>query len=184
MFWRHTFDFVNYSGGGDNDELQNLSTVLYILDGVFTREAAHSAVAADITAIWHHRIDHLLVEALRTCAKAGLGLPSRTNDLSKPCMDYGPRAKINRVTVPKRSTRTYTPGECWHSDTKRPLPVASVGGCRYYTGYIDDCTGYKIIKFIDSTNNADQTTNLQEVLAFSERQTGNKTKVFPSGGGP
>ncbi|RHY29993.1 hypothetical protein DYB32_004759 [Aphanomyces invadans] len=152
---------------------------LYILDGVFTREAAHSDVVTDNTALCHHRIGHLPVEALRTCAKAGLGLPSRINDLSKPCMDC-PRAKMHRVTVPKRSTRTYKPGECWHSDTKGPLTVASVGGCRYYTAYIDDCTGYKIVKFIHSTNAVDQATNLQEVLAFSERQTGNKTKVFRS----
>ncbi|RHY21586.1 hypothetical protein DYB32_009769 [Aphanomyces invadans] len=124
---------------------------LYILDGVFNHEAAYSAVTADTTALWHHRIGHLPIEALRVCAKAGLGLPTRISDLTKPCMDC-PRAKMQRVTVPKRSARTYKPGECWHSDPKGPLPVASVGGCRYYTAYIDDCTGYKIVKFIHSTN--------------------------------
>ncbi|RHY26208.1 hypothetical protein DYB32_007804 [Aphanomyces invadans] len=49
---------------------------LYILEGVFTYESANSAATvADKLPFWHHRIGHSPVEALRTCDKAGLGLP-------------------------------------------------------------------------------------------------------------
>ncbi|RHY22883.1 hypothetical protein DYB32_009370 [Aphanomyces invadans] len=80
---------------------------LYILEGVFTDESANSAATvADQTALWHHRIGQLPVEAFRTCAKAGLGLPQRITDMDRPRMDC-PRAKMHRITVLKRSTRTY-----------------------------------------------------------------------------
>ncbi|RHY00236.1 hypothetical protein DYB36_008864 [Aphanomyces astaci] len=115
---------------------------LYVLDGTFTRDHANLTVD-DTATLWHHRIGHLPLDALRTCAKAGLGLPPQLRDMAHPCMDC-PRAKMHRVTVAKQGTRTFLPGECWHSDTKGPLPTMSAGGCRYYTVYVDDNTGFKI----------------------------------------
>ncbi|RHY05512.1 hypothetical protein DYB25_010150, partial [Aphanomyces astaci] len=118
---------------------------LYVLDGTFTRDHANLTVD-DTATLWHHRIGHLPLDALRTCAKAGLGLPPQLRDMAHPCMDC-PRAKMHRVTVAKQGTRTFLPGECWHSDTKGPLPTMSAGGCRYYTVYVDDNTGFKIVRF-------------------------------------
>ncbi|KAF0709191.1 hypothetical protein AaE_012946 [Aphanomyces astaci] len=60
----------------------------------------------------------------------------------------------------------------------------STGGCRYYTVYVNDNTGFKIVRFVSSTGSADQQSNLEAILAYSERQTGRKVKVFRSDGGP
>ncbi|ETW01722.1 hypothetical protein H310_06328 [Aphanomyces invadans] len=55
---------------------------LYILEGVFTHESTNStATVTEQTALSHHRIGHLPIEARRTCSKAGLGLPIRITDM-------------------------------------------------------------------------------------------------------
>ncbi|RHY22411.1 hypothetical protein DYB32_009514, partial [Aphanomyces invadans] len=48
--------------------------------------------------------------------------------------------RIGHILYPlKRSEHAPKPG---------PLLIASVGGYRYYTAYVDDCTHYKIVRFV------------------------------------
>ncbi|RHY27420.1 hypothetical protein DYB32_006790 [Aphanomyces invadans] len=47
---------------------------LYVLKGTCGTDYAN-ATLEDITSLWHHRIDHLPIDALWFCARAGLGLP-------------------------------------------------------------------------------------------------------------
>ncbi|KAH9116250.1 hypothetical protein LEN26_012901 [Aphanomyces euteiches] len=88
-----------------------------------------------------------------------------------------------KVPNPKTPTRTFRPGECWVSDTKGPIRTASVGGCKYYTVYIDAATRYKIVRFVHSTDATTQLENWKAIMAWSQTQTGNKVKVFRSDGG-
>ncbi|KAF0708767.1 hypothetical protein AaE_013097 [Aphanomyces astaci] len=156
---------------------------LYVLTNAqHATEYANTALINQTT-LWHHRIGHLPIEALKSCAKAGLGLPPKFQDLDRPCLDC-PRSKMSRVSAPKTHTRTFEPGECWHSDTKGPLPTPSVSGCQYYTVYVDDSTGYKVVRFVHSTDSATQMSNFQDIVAMSERQTGRKVKIIRTDSGP
>ncbi|KAH9106592.1 hypothetical protein AeMF1_017847, partial [Aphanomyces euteiches] len=84
---------------------------------------------------------------------------------------------------PKTHARSFRPGECWVSDTKGPMRTSSVGGCKYYTLYLDVATGYKIVRFVHSTDAATQLENWKKIMAWSKTQTGNQVKVFRSDGG-
>ncbi|KAH9115866.1 hypothetical protein LEN26_012952 [Aphanomyces euteiches] len=155
---------------------------LYALEGTISEEHANVTLD-DTTRLWHNRIGHLPLPALQLCANFGLGVPKSLGNKMESCLDC-PRAKMHKVSAVKTHTRTFKAGECWHSDTKGPLPTMSNGGSRYYTVYVDDATGYKIVRIVKSTDSETQSKNFAEISAFSERQTGRKVKVFRSDDGP
>ncbi|KAH9109521.1 hypothetical protein AeMF1_015438, partial [Aphanomyces euteiches] len=63
------------------------------------------------------------------------------------------------------------------------MRTTSVGGCKYYTVYVDAATGYKIARFVTSTDAETQLQNFMKIWKWSETQTGNKMKIFRSDGG-
>ncbi|KAF0740357.1 hypothetical protein Ae201684_004096 [Aphanomyces euteiches] len=63
------------------------------------------------------------------------------------------------------------------------MRTSSVGGCKYYTVYVDAATHYKIVRFVHSTDATTQLENWKAKRAWSQTQTGNKVKVFRSDGG-
>ncbi|RHY28117.1 hypothetical protein DYB32_006243 [Aphanomyces invadans] len=102
---------------------------LYVLDGTCSTDRANVAII-DATTVWHNRIGHLPADALRACAKAGLGVLPGLQTSPRPCMDC-PRAKMHVVSAPKMHTRSFGPGECWHADTKGQLRTKSLSRCQY-----------------------------------------------------
>jgi hypothetical protein len=156
---------------------------LFLLDGWTVGKESANVANEGVTNLWHARVGHVPVDVLRRCATLGLGVPKQLATPTKACSECV-QLKISKTPAPKTSTRSFKPGECWVSDTKGPFRVQSVGGCAYYTVYVDVGTGYKIVRLVPSTNSATQDANIAEVVAYSERQTGNKVKIFRHDGGP
>ncbi|RHY21085.1 hypothetical protein DYB32_009900 [Aphanomyces invadans] len=92
---------------------------VYILNAhQMTPEMANAAV--DQSTLWHQRIGHLPVAALKKCADAGLGLPRNLTTSEAKCSPCT-MSKIHKISAPKVSNHKYKPGECWVSDTKGPM---------------------------------------------------------------
>ncbi|RHY01633.1 hypothetical protein DYB36_010687 [Aphanomyces astaci] len=75
--------------------------------------------------LWHQRIGHLPIEAIKQCGALGLGPPStfpRTNTACECCVI----SKMAKAPTPKTHNRKFKPGECWVSDTKGPMRTESV----------------------------------------------------------
>ncbi|KAF0739234.1 hypothetical protein Ae201684P_012854 [Aphanomyces euteiches] len=115
--------------------------------------------------LWHHRAGHLPIAAINRCGALGLGTPDNLATPTTKC-EFCVQAKMSKV-----------------SDTKGPMRTSSVGGCKYYTLYLDVATGYKIVRFVHSTDAATQLENWKKIMAWSKIQTGNQVKVFRSDGG-
>ena len=153
---------------------------MYLLDAQIVHSSA--ALATNDTSLWHQRIGHAPISLLRKCAALNLGVPSSLADTQSSCSACG-KFKTHRITVPKTSSRTFSPGECWVSDSKGPFRTESIGGARFYTLYMDAVTRFKIIKFHASLDSATQQANFAEVAAWSQRQTGRPVKIFRSDNG-
>ncbi|RHY91905.1 hypothetical protein DYB31_007749 [Aphanomyces astaci] len=72
--------------------------------------------------LWHQRIGHLPIEAIKQCGVLGLGLSStfpRTNTACECCVV----SKMAKTPTPRTHNRKFKPGECWVSDTKGPMPI-------------------------------------------------------------
>ncbi|KAF0703216.1 hypothetical protein AaE_015489 [Aphanomyces astaci] len=112
----------------------------------------------------------------------GLGTPKQLPELKVKC-ECCAKNKITKISPPKERTRSFRPGECWVSDTKGPMRTESVGGCKYYTVYLDVGSGMKVVRFVKSTDAATQHENFNKLKSWSEVQTGRKIKIFRSDGG-
>ena len=153
---------------------------MYLLDANIVHDSA--ALATDAASLWHQRLGHAPFALLKKCATLNLGVPSSLIDTHSSCTACG-KSKTHRITVPKTSSRTFLPGECWVSDSKGPFRTESFGGAKYYTLYMDAATRFKIIKFTNSLDSATQHENFSAIAAWSQRQTGRPTKIFRSDNG-
>ena len=153
---------------------------MYLLDAQIVHGSA--ALATDNTQLWHQRIGHAPFPLLRKCAALNLGVPPSLTDTHASCISCG-KFKTHRITVPKTSSRTFLPGECWVSDSKGPFRTESIGGAKFYTLYMDVATRFKIVKFLSSLDSVTQQANFTEVSAWSQRQTGRPVKIFRSDNG-
>ncbi|KAF0708817.1 hypothetical protein AaE_013080 [Aphanomyces astaci] len=164
---------------------------VYVLNGTMSMPTSATSATSttspisnsDKSTLWHERVGHVPLSTLKHCSTLQLGLPTDlAGTLNTPCPACVV-SKMHKATAPKSSTRTYKTGECWVSDTKGPMRTETVGGCKYYTIYIDVASGYKIARFVKSTDAATQDENFKEVLAWSERQTGRMVKQLRTDGG-
>ena len=153
---------------------------MYLLDATIVH--ANAALATDTSSLWHQRIGHAPLALLKKCAALNLGIPSNLSAADASCTTCG-QFKTHRITVPKASTRTFLPGECWVSDSKGPFRTESLGGAKYYTLYMDATTRFKIVKFLPSLDSATQQANFTKVAAWSQRTTGRPVKIFRSDNG-
>lgn len=163
---------------------QSKGSRLYELDVSIVRDTANLAVPSATQAdLWHRRLGHVHVAVLEKCAKMNLGVPKGLKPMAcvcSDCIEY----KMHRTPAPKKSSRILKPGECWASDTKGPVRVKSLGGHKFYRVYVCVATGYKRVFFVHSTDSDTQLHDVQNLLQWSEVQTGNKCKVFWSDNGP
>ena len=66
-------------------------------------------------------------------------------------------------------------------DVCGPMPVASLGGGRYFATFLDDFTKMSVVRIIRSKS--DVAAEVQQVLAMLERQSGKLTKAVRTDGG-
>ncbi|RHZ03911.1 hypothetical protein DYB31_016259 [Aphanomyces astaci] len=88
-----------------------------------SQQAPHAPTLSK-SELWHRRIGHLPIEAIKQCGVLGLGPPStfpRTNTACECCVV----SKMAKTPTPKTHNRKFKPGECWISDTKGPMRTQS-----------------------------------------------------------
>ncbi|RQM19167.1 hypothetical protein B5M09_012727 [Aphanomyces astaci] len=116
VMFKHSNCIVKVAGKTIATASTDSTGKVYVLDGhQMAPEVAHSAM--DESSLWHQRIGHLPIAALKKCAEAGLGLPKNlvTNSaksLGKTCkgvhrlLHYQPRLHPG---TPKHSHRCSQP---------------------------------------------------------------------------
>jgi transposase InsO family protein len=136
-----------------------------------------STVPLDIS-LWHRRLGHLNVDAVRRMAKQGLvtgmHLDSTTapDPICEPCL----AGKQHRPNVPKSASRAKQPLDRIYTDLRGPFPVQSPEGYRYWAIFVDDCTRHYVIAFLRHKSEA--FAALKAYKQWAEVQTGCKVKVF------
>ncbi|RHY24420.1 hypothetical protein DYB32_008860 [Aphanomyces invadans] len=99
----------------------NSNGKVYVLDGhQMTPETASASITTSKSTLWHQRIGHIPIAALKKCAEAGLGVPTDLSTNTDSCIPCA-TSKMHKVTVPKVATHKYNPRESWVSDSKGPI---------------------------------------------------------------
>ncbi|MCO5590431.1 hypothetical protein L7F22_044401 [Adiantum nelumboides] len=100
------------------------------------------------TLIWHYRLGHPHVQAMRTLLQYkmanGIDIRPVSIDLCEACI-FG---KMSRTKFPRSIHKTKQPLELVHSDVFGPLPVKSLTGNSYVLMFLDDYSKYTIIYFL------------------------------------
>ncbi|MCO5601028.1 hypothetical protein L7F22_055145 [Adiantum nelumboides] len=99
------------------------------------------------TLIWHYRLGHPHVQAIRTLLQykmANGNFRPVSIDLCEACI-FG---KMSRTKFPRSTHKTKKPLEVVHSDVFGPLPVKSLTGNSYVLIFLDDYSKYTIIYFL------------------------------------
>ena len=128
------------------------------LDGevIFEVAGAASTCPTDLT-LWHRRLAHLNLEAVKKLAKqelvTGLSLqPGPSPDpICEPCI----AGKQHRRRVPKTAQhRASHPLEVVHSDLHGPIPVHSREGYKYWITFIDDYSRFYAVGLLKTKGEA------------------------------
>ena len=82
--------------------------------------------------------------------------------------------KHHRSPFKTSSSKTNRPLALLHTDLCGPLPVASIGGSRYFVTVLDDNTNLSVVKCLALKSNTPAAT--KEIITMLETQSGLKTQ--------
>ena len=132
--------------------------------------------------IWHRRMGHLSVAALKKLA-SGLvsGIILNANHIS----DCSVCAKSKQCRLPfgKQGSRAKALLEVVHSDICGPMEVPSIGGSRYYIAFVDDRSRRMFVYFLRTKSEDEVLKAFQTFHVLAERQTGQKIKIIRTDNG-
>eukprot|EP00170_Pyropia_yezoensis_P001781 contig_7619_g1785 len=140
------------------------------------------AAAAVSAGTWHRRFNHIGATSLRHARDSVAGFVTAPSNepvgaLCDPCV----RSKQTRPPFPPSKTATTLALELVHTDVCGPMPVASIGGARYFVTILDDHTGWKAA--VPIVRKSDAADALKDVLQEWETRSGNKVKAIRSDNG-
>ena len=145
-----------------------------------TRETIAVAEAINDTSLWHHRLDHMSQKGMKTLLSRGKlpKLKSINLDMCESCI----LRKQKKVSFLKTS-RTPKAGklELVHTDLWGLSSVASLGGLRYYTTFIDDSSKKVWVYFLKNKSDAFET--FKKWKAMVETETDLRVKYLRSDNG-
>ena len=175
-----TFDRTGFTIHFDKIEVAKgyLEGNLYWLDVSMASLNAHLAVQP--TEIWHQRMGHMSIPALRryTSAVSGLSLDSPSDhDSSSPCpgCELG---KHTRLPFPGSNKRSEKRLQIVHSDLAGPLQVRSLHGAHYIATFIDDYSRHGVVYFLRTKDQCADA--FKKFLAWAELQTSDKLLALHS----
>jgi transposase InsO family protein len=142
------------------DDMWPLSTAKALLTG--SQEAE----------LWHARLGHVSLKR----ANQQLNI-SGQQCFCQTCVISKQRRRVSRSAA----TRATAPGQLYHTDTCGPIPVLSLDGYKYFTTITDDYSRASFVWF--TKQKTDYASVLEEFIAFSTTQTGNKIKTIRSDNG-
>ena len=148
---------------------------LYLLDAkaqcIETQETALSTWAE-----WHWHFRHVGVSSLKRMHAKRL-VDSFDVDENSPMPDCEAfQAKQTCAPFPRHAVNhTRTPGELTHTNLWESHMIGS-GGLKYFMSFMDDCTRYITVKFLQTKGQAAK--QLKAYVAYLEHQYDFKPKVF------
>ena len=160
------------------------SGALYMLDGKpnMQENFAHAVQVRNRIEDWHKRLGHASPDTLVHMAKEGLvdGL-QLVGNTKMPFCETCQFGKQTRNPFPKEAVRSKKVLELIHSDVCGPMPVNSVGGSRYFVTFVDDCTRYTAVYFMNKKSEV--LKYFREFHREAELVTGCKVKCIRSDNG-
>lgn len=131
---------------------------------------------------WHRKMGHLNMRDLQECDRKGTvrgmkldGLPN--NFKCEICI----RGKMTRSPFPKRLEKSSELLEIIYSDVWGPARVESNGGAKYFVTFIDDFSGWCVIRLIKKKSEV--FNQFKDFKISVENQTGKKIKYLQSDNG-
>ncbi|GLI66230.1 hypothetical protein VaNZ11_009969 [Volvox africanus] len=130
-------------------------------------------------ALWHRRLGHLGYKSLeRMCREhmvTGMdldraSLEAARSRICEPCI----YAKQTRGPFPSTGHKAAKPLGLIHLDVCGPMPETSIGGSRYVTTLLDDCTGFSTVAFTDTKDAVRKKVKI--MIEALENMTGRRVK--------
>ena len=157
---------------------------LYVLPVVNGTQCAMVVSTKETAQLWHQRYGHLGYSNMAKLPSMVQGIHVTTDEflqagdgVCEPCV----LGKQTRLQFPHSTSTTTEPLQLVHMDVCGPMPVASLGGGRYFATFLDDFTKMSVVRIIRSKS--DVAAEVQQVLAMLERQSGKLTKAVRTDGG-
>lgn len=131
---------------------------------------------------WHRRMGHLNLKDLTTSYRDGsvLGMEIVDSERDFKC-EVCIRGKMTRSSFPKKSNRQTDLLDLIHSDVCGPMKNESLGRCKYFVTFIDDCSRWCFVKMIRGKNEV--LCAFRQFKALVENQVGRKIKCLQSDNG-
>jgi hypothetical protein len=172
-----------------------------------SEERTSHAYSANSAKLWHDRLSHINNRFVRMTisknAATGIKLEDIQKEISCEACHLGKetrkpfpsREKASKKT-PEESTdgeeeptpreeKTIkikkAPGEFIHGDLSGKMPVASIGGAKYFLLLKDDATSFRALYFIQKKS--ETASCIKIFFSLIQKQTGNAVKTFRSDNG-
>ena len=121
--------------------------------------------------IWHQHFGHTFQTALCHASTHLSGAPSLTlpTDIA-PCKGCQIRKMMPDHTFPASGKWASCPLDWVHTDLIGPMPIKPCSHARYILTFIDDCTGYALLSFLQVK--LDCLSNFHNMVSWAEIFTG------------
>lgn len=128
-------------------------TNLFKLDAEVVKASAGKVSADELTKekidyvkLLHRRLCHPSTQYMKYLADARSIVGATKDEISAvfekfPCVTCT-KGKGHRAPFPDSTSQAAIPLELIHSDVKGPVPIQTVGGCRYWLTFMDDATRF------------------------------------------
>lgn len=125
--------------------------------------------------LWHRRYGHLGYDSLATLQQQALvsgihisaaDFKAAQTDMCEPCV----MARQQRQPFPTSTTTSSRPMELVHMDVCGPFKVESMGGSKYIATFLDDNSGFAVVKPIAAKSDVPAT--VMDTLKYMESLSG------------
>ncbi|GIM15146.1 hypothetical protein Vretimale_17958, partial [Volvox reticuliferus] len=140
------------------EKVGNLYAIRYNAAGRSVSDSRSCAATGSVdsaAALWHRRLGHLGFGSLERMCRENMvtgmeldrgSLAAASSRICEPCI----YAKQSRGPFPATGHKAVKPLGLVHMDVCGPMPETSLGGSRYVTTVLDDCTGLSAVAFTET----------------------------------
>lgn len=156
---------------------------VYVLNSCIPEIFGHANVAKTFDVeLWHARLGHANVQSIEGLFRNNsvIGLERKVRKHTSNC-EGCLEGKMTRSTLRTRPEKASAVGEVIHSDLCGPMSFKSLGGSRYYVSFIDEHSGYTVIKPI--AKKSDVSLQFRKFLVWFERKFATRIKKLHSDNG-
>lgn len=159
---------------------QRTGKPLYLLNikiktGIYKEGHVYAVTSAIPLSIWHKRMAHVLnirtIKQMETQQVVDSFVIHRDKETKIPVCEECALAKMHRLLFPVGRMRV-NEGQHIHSDVIWPMQEASLKGARYYVVFKDDCSGWRVLNFLE--NKSEESNHFRSCVARLKAETEKK----------